>query len=158
MAERTLRRTPGTASDVVLHGGNAGLLARYAAERRLPPREARRRFGGLERCPFTRAAVPGTHAPPGGPAPMRRAFPTPTGDYRRLCHGHLGRLVDHRSLATSRRDACPATRLGAEDVFGRLDEGLRGRSTTRVVPTTTAAATPRSRRPASLTASASAPP
>ena len=157
MAAQAPRWTPRTAADVMLYD-DAGLLARYAEEHRLSPREAGRRFDGLKQFLFTCAAVPGTHAPPGGVAPMWRAFLLSTGDYRRFCHGHLGRFVEHRALAAPCGDAYLATRRGAEGVFGRLDEGLCGRSTTRVVPTTTAAATPRSRRPASLTAPAGAPP
>jgi hypothetical protein len=123
MAEQALRLRPRMSSDVTLYG-NAGLLARYAAERCLSPREARRRFDGLKRFLFTCAAAPGTHAPPGGLAPMWRAFLVATGDYRRFCHGHLGRFVEHRAPAAPCRDAYPATRRGAEGVFGRLDERL----------------------------------
>ena len=123
MSTIAVRWTPRSLSDVMAYHDEP-LLVSYAERCGVPVDEARRHFAGLKQFLFVCATVPGTHTPSDAVAGMWRSFLLSTKAYRQLCHGYLGRFIDHKAVEERSGEAYLATRRTAEAVLGRLDDQL----------------------------------
>lgn len=100
------------------------VLERYAIDFGVSKDEARRNFEAFKEFMVVCAVKPGPKVTSDPIDRMWHTFLLFTKDYKEFCEQYLGRFINHEPFESANPSTYLETRAYAEQLFGRIDEGL----------------------------------